>query len=304
MIGTILVPLDGSHFAEEALPFARWLAGRAGASLNLVLAHQPAGAFVGMGELVAPPVGLDEDLRHRQEVYLSETAEALGHPGGAPVTVALAEGPPGEAICEEAARIGADLIVMATHGRGALGRLWLGSVADHVVNNISRPAIFLHPGRKNGSAAHQIRSILVPLDFSAEAEAVLDTVRDLARLLHAQVTLQHVVEPHVTGQLLDPSMVSLTDDVLFEVQIADAERRLQDQALKFRHDGISTSTRVITAASAAAGILDSLEESFDLVAMTTHGRRGVRRLVLGSVADKVLRAAAKPVLMFRPRLAM
>ena len=141
MLGTVLVPLDGSPFAEAALPIAAKLVRTAQGRLHLLVAHQPVVPVVGMWEMVGPPDHLNEEQRSRETTYLVETAAELGQVGDGPVRTHHTDGRAGEAICEEAGTVGADLIVMATHGRGVLGRMWLGSVADFVVCRLlSRPA--------------------------------------------------------------------------------------------------------------------------------------------------------------------
>ncbi len=302
MIATILVPLDGSPFAEAALPSARWIASRAGARLHLFLAHQPVPVFVGVGEALAGASAPDMESQDQERGYLVDTAKRLGLVGGGPVETGVGGAPAGASIVEAAARIGADLIVMATHGRGALGRLWLGSVADHVVRHATVPILLIRPKEPDTPGGQpEIRGILVPLDLSAVSRTILDSVVEFAKLAKAPVTLLYVVERlYLTLGPGVPYPIP-QDSNIAELQRASAEGLLEEVAGILRERGIAVSTRVVIAAHAAAGVLDTLAEpGHDLVALATHGAGGFRRLVLGSVADQVIRGASKPVLVVRP----
>jgi nucleotide-binding universal stress UspA family protein len=302
MIATILVPLDGSSFAETALPSARWIASRTGAHLHLFLAHQPVPVFVGVGEALAGAALLDTESLDQERGYLVDTANRLGLVGGGPVEISVGGAPAGAEIVEAAARIGADLIVMATHGRGALGRLWLGSVADHVVRHASVPLLLIRPPEPDTPGGQpEIRGILAPLDLSAVSRTILAPVVEFARLAKAPVTLLYVVERFF--QTFEPGVPYPIpqDPGIAELQRANAEHLLEEAASVLRERGVVVSTRVVIATHAAAGVLDTLAEpGHDLVALATHGAGGIRRLLLGSVADQVIRGASKRVLVVRP----
>jgi len=301
MYQKIMVPLDGSRFAEAALPYAVGLARAAGARLHLVLAHEPVAAMIGMGEGIVP-VELDDEARHREETYLADTVGGLLEAGTVPVDWRELEGQAGPAISDEVSRSGADLVVMSTHGRGALGRLWLGSVADHLIRHLGVPILLVRPG-KGGEAAKgdKLHSVLVALDLSQDAEAILEPVIALTHITQGHVTLGHILEP-ILG-FINPALPypePISPEVL-ERHRTGAQHRLDLLADRLREKGISVNTRVWEAGSAAVGLLTAMEDGrYDMIAMTTHGRGGFRRVVLGSVADKVVRGAAKPVLVMRP----
>ncbi len=295
----ILIPLDGSHFAEEAIPYARYLAHSAGARLHLVMVHEPVPALVGMGE--TPPLfELDERSRDEEKNYLATVSGGLLHQG-LPAEFRELEGAPGPALCEEAERVEADLVVMATHGRGAMGRLWLGSVADYLVRHLSVPVLLVHPDRLESPQEPRLHSLLVSLDLSRESETILEPVIQLAQLTGGHVTLVHVIEPIIGAVTMGLPFAAPLPVELFEEQRTTAQRKLDRVADLLRARGLSVSARLIDRANAAVGLLELLENrQYDVIAMTTHGRGGVRRLLLGSVADKVIRGAAKPVLVIRP----
>jgi nucleotide-binding universal stress UspA family protein len=303
MFRSILVPLDGTRFAEAALlPAARLARGRQG-RLHLLLAHQPTAVLVGPGEMAAADPGLDRALLEQEENYLAGAAASAGRAGVGTVTLSQAVGPAGDAICEEADRIEADLIVMATHGRSALGRLWMGSVSSHVVRDAGVPVLLVHPNREESALQRDTGAgMLVALDLSGFAEAILEPVVDMANLLQAHVTLLHVVEPNYHA--VDPlSPYPLDQDqTVTDIRRADAQRRLDDIADRLRARGLCVSARVTIAPNAAVELLETLEvRKYDLLAMTTHGAGGLRHLLSGSVADKVIRSAGKPILVLKPQ---
>lgn len=304
MFRDILVPLDGSRFAEAALPLASRLARAAEARLHLVLAQEPMAAVIGAGEMVLAPANFYEERRAQGRSYLSATAARLRPGEAGPAEFHQVEGPAGPAICEEATRLDADLVVMATHGRGPIRRFWLGGVADYVIRHLATPVLLVRPGTESTpKRPHAVRRIVVALDLSKDAEAILEPVTALARTTGAALTLAHVAElTYSIGHAEIPGPI-VPDAELLEASRIQAQRRLDRIAARLRGLGLKVATRVISGPGAARGLLDVLEEeASDLIAMTTHGAGGVRRLLLGNVADKVIQGAAKPVLVLRPLL--
>jgi nucleotide-binding universal stress UspA family protein len=302
MFRDILVPLDGSRFAEAALPLAARIARSAGARLHLMLVHEPMVPLSGMGGVPIPALNLDEEMMAREHSYLADLAARWREPSGRPLAVRSIEGRAGPDVCEEANRLSADLVVMTTHGRGTLRRLWLGSVADHVIRHLTVP-VLLVPRRNESQlpAEHRLRHLLVALDLSRDAEAILKPVTMLAGLTQAELTLIYIAE-----SLVEIPGIGVPGPVLENASPAAAMRAyaegyLEQLAGKLRAKDIRTTTRVATDTSAAEGLLGALDhEAFDGIAMTTHGVGGFRRFLLGSVADKVIRSATKPVLVLRP----
>jgi nucleotide-binding universal stress UspA family protein len=195
------------------------------------------------------------------------------------------DGPPGRAICEEAQRLGADLVVMATHGRGATGGLLHCDVAVYVVRHLRIPVLLVHPAQTSWPASSPLRGILVALDHSEESKAILDAVQVLALLTRAPVTLMHVI-------------VGSANPVATDLA---AKRLLERVADRLRGSGVQVSTRVTLGLSAATSLRDALEESqFDLLAMATHGSAGLKRLWMGSVTEQVVRTSSKPLLVLGP----
>lgn len=300
MFRDVLVPLDQTRFAEAALPVAARLA-RGGAHLHLVLSHEftPVSAG-GMGELVPPSMAVEESLRDEEQAYLTKTAASLALQGGSPVEYREAEGDAGAAICAEAIRVGADLIVMAGHQRGPLGKFWYGSVADYVIRHARTPVLLLHPSQSpNHLLQDPLRGILVALDLSPASEAILEPAAVLARLTHAPLILVHTILEPVTVR----SMASLLAEAPEPpaMAIARVGQQLEAIADRLRAEGLDVSTRVTTGFNPAWTLRQVASESgCDVLALTTHGRGAVRRALLGSVASQLLHESTKPVLILHP----
>jgi nucleotide-binding universal stress UspA family protein len=280
MIRTLMLPLDGSRLGELARPIAVRLAERAKARLHIVMVHQPVAAVAGMGELPESFGAIDDESIHLHHI----------------------DGLAGPALCDEAIGVGADLIVMATHGRGALGRLWLGSVADYVVRHAGLPVLLVHASQRRGPPRNlPMCGILVALDLSKQAEAVLQPAVALARVEQAHLTLLHVVEPFdsTTGPR-SPNPVLQAPEVT-RSRCGEAQRYLDRIADHLREEGLSVSSRVVVGGNAAAALLAALDTiKYDVIAITTRGTGGLERVLVGGVADTVIRAASKPVLVLGP----
>jgi nucleotide-binding universal stress UspA family protein len=300
MIRSVVVPLDGSPFSEQALPLAFEIARWAQAAVQLVHVHQPVASAWSGSELVAD-LDLDAELRQREKDSLEKMAGRLSRENAAPVTVAVLDGPVAEAIREQALRNSADLIVMATHGRGPLSRFWLGSVADTLIRHAAAPLLVVRPHEGETPAVH-VRHVLVPLDGSEQAEQVLRPAFDLATLLGADVTLLRVVEPLVVpDRHWAGNAASGVDPEVLHRLAADARGYLERVAIGLEGLPPLVAVRVVVNRGAAQAILaEAGAHAGTLIALATHARAGLSRLVLGSVADKVIRGTTSPVLVYRP----
>jgi len=298
MIKRILVSLDGTGFAEHALPHAISLALRSNASISLATVEVPP-------PLAFPDVNFLEPLSEAEIAYLDGVAERVREAGVKEVNVAVLRGNAPEALEEHRRDLGADVTVMATHGRGPLARSWLGSVADHFVRLTSAPVLMVRPTESEDEVGltdlPEFRTIMVTLDGSALSESALDPALHLAGLFEGEVRLVRVIEyPNRTESVYLPDAIDAIEERLEESREA-AHDELSRIATRLRSDGaggVALETRVVT--HAAEGILDIAgEHDVDLIAIASHGRGGVRRLVLGSVTDKVLRGSTRPVLILR-----
>lgn len=307
---TILVPLDGSPLAEQALPWAAEIARRSGAELRIVRVHLPPVAIAAEGFVAIDPVAEDTVLRDAEADYFRGLLDRVkaGCPGVTVTTATIDLDPDGDVadtLARYAAGTGAGLVVMSTHGRGPFVRFWLGSVADEFVRHATVPTLLLRPhddGPVDLTRRPTVREVLVPLDGSALAERVIPPAARLGRLLGGEFTAMMVLETGRGGKVatgLEPRAPDGRDP---RPAAHRAKEYLDRVARDFSRDhGAAVRTRLETHGSAAATILHYAQTHPDtLVALATHGRGGVTRLLLGSVADKVIRAAAGPVLVYRP----
>lgn len=299
MLKRIIVPLDGSGFGEQAIPTAIRLAERESAEVELVHVYEALPPYLVQG---APPLDptLDVQLMKERESYLRTIAEELRGSTSAPVRTTVLEGvPTAEVLAEYIARRQADLVVMATHGRGGLSRLWLGSVASELVRRSSAPVLLIRPteGGSRTQPSPPFRRVLIPLDGSPASEEVIDHAMAVASDPDVEFLLLHVVIP--IGYVAEPPNVAFVH--VTELR-AVAESYLGEVADRIRASGYRAEILVLEQPQPARAILECADESgVDLIAMETHGRSGVTRLVLGSIADKVVRASRLPVLLHRPR---
>lgn len=299
---SVMVPLDGSDFSREALPAAEHLARRDGARLRLVTVHP--GLPPGPGGTVPEELArADRRERASRREALEELAAEL-RDRGLEADAEVLSGPVVEGLSGQAGEA-ADLVVMATHGRGPLSRLWLGSVADGLVRRSPVPVLLVRPrDDRDGAApgAGGFHRVLVPLDGSARARRA---VGPAARLLDGPdgvLVLLRVVVPVTLSGLGPADVPSGVDVSATEAMEEQAEERLEETAREIRERlGPGVESRVVRHPHPAEAVLRALPDTeADAAALATQGRGGLRRVLLGSVADKVVRGARTPVLVVRP----
>lgn len=304
MFKKLLVPLDRSPLAEQALSQASAIARASRAGIEVILVHQPV-TMAGLGD--AP---WSVEALSGQEKYLESMARELALTASVPVTHAVLRGDPVEMICARARDIAADLLVMTSHGRTGLSRAWLGSVADGVLRHASIPVLVLRPveGRADGTAtASLFKHILVPLDGSALAVEICASACALAKCGGARLTLLRVVQPvplltvGVDMEMPFNYPAPVQDDAATGQIVSEAKRQLAELAGRLSEQAmLAVESHVVIAGHVAQSIVEfAVAHGADLIAMSTHGR-GVSRLLLGSVADKVLRGSGLPVMLQRP----
>jgi len=293
MYGSILVPVDGSKLAERALSIAIPLAEQHGARLVLLHAHEPVVAthLVAAGALLRDS-GLDTKMRDEARTYVDRLAKRTRRLTSAPVEGVFREGTVVRTIVAYAAESAAGLIVMSTHGRGGVQRLWLGSVADALLRHATVPVLLVRGARpvaKRMLGAPPFMRAVVPVDGSARAEEALSAVSALFGKANARVTLVHVVHP-----MSAMAAINLKRDPEAEMvsqYIEPLARRTASETLEVRYD-VRTDAHVARVLMAAAEAHDA-----DLIAIAGQGMSGVQRFLVGSVADKLIRSAAVPVLV-------
>lgn len=309
-IQTIMVPLDGSDLAEQAIPLAAALARASGAALHFTHVFVPYAERADMPGMITNDAELERQLEDAAAVYLRGVAERVesrlpGQVHSDPVRTRPLRSPFSETVVvvdrlrRVVARVRPDLVVMATHARGGVGRAWMGSVADALIRRVNVPTLLVHPREQAAPPASVFQHILVPLDGSVLAEQSIDLAVALASLDDARVTLLRVVVPQLA--VTRPSSIMQFNIDQLEQRGSEAGSYLNTVADRFRAKVKAIETAVVVGESPARAMLDWAERhDADLIAMSTHGRSGFRRFMLGSVADKVVRGAQVPVLLTRP----
>ena len=299
----ILVPLDGSPLAEQALSCAVTLGRGLPAELVLFRAVSiPSDARKYVDDAVLDGGDLIERLDAEADDYLRGVAEGV-RLACLSVHRVVRHGPAAEAIVDYAEQMDIGQIVMATHGYGGLKRWTHGSVAERVLQAASVPVLMVRAQEKESIDSRQLmlcRRILVPLDGSEMAEQVLSPVTSVAQAVGAEVLLFQVAvdqRPSMFGS----DWFFLPVEGEYEADERAAQAYLERVAGPLRDEGIQVST-VTEMGPVAESIIECAEANhIDLIAMCTHGRTGLARWALGSVADRVLRAGGVPVLLVRAR---
>jgi nucleotide-binding universal stress UspA family protein len=297
----ILVGLDGSPLAETILPAVEVLAGRLGAQVALlhvvpVPEHGPAGKRPSADQFV-------EHATRQASEYLSGVQRRLASTG-AGVSLVVGAGTPAREIVRHAQTGGFDLVALATHGRSGLQQWIHGSVADQVLHTTTIPLLLVRPGDGWAALPRGIRRIVVPLDGSTEAEAALRLAEPVALRCEVPLALVRFVEPLTLEYAAGPSGMAFIDvQRIVDDLLGAARDYLTTTADGLRARGLRVTTEV-SVAQPAAGIAEyTREHPESLVVLTTHGRSGWRRLLLGSVARRVVLTVAAPILVCPPHRA-
>lgn len=301
MFRTLVVPLDGSELAERALPYAVRLADAGNGELVLVRVA-----------LAPPPARLDGvdweddqlDAVKDAEAYLATVAKKVSKTSRVPVKTGAPYGRAAEQIVETIEGLGADGIVMATHGRTGLAHLLYGSVAEAVLAGSRVPVFLVHarPGEApappfNPSTARAV----VPLDGSAFAEAALYIAADLVGTAGELVLVCVVEPPHQVERDENGRVIAYLDQ-----QEEARTRAARDYLSRFvgqlgsDYPGLRVTVDVKIGEAATGIVFAAVDRDADVVVMATHGRTGVRRAVMGSVAGAVLRTGSTPVVLVGP----
>jgi len=300
-ITSIVVPLDGSSFAEQALPHAARLARKSGALLRIALVHTPTSRWDPGVEFRIFDPDVEIQVREQEYAYLERVAGEFPSGAGFRVECALLNGAVAEALEDYIVRTGTDLVVMTSHGRGGLGRLVLGNVADQLVHRLHVPVLVVRPEEKQRmSTAPEAPRILVPLDGSETAASILEQAATFARLTGAELILLSVVQPI---PILLPPFIWPPEQLTRSPEQRELMTRRYLEGVKsaLRAKDLSVQSRVTESSKVAREIIRmARQEQCGLIAMATHGAGGLDRVMLGSVADQVVRHADVPVLLLRP----
>ena len=273
----ILVPLDGSPEARAALPYAAALATPGTEIILLTVTRSSGDADAARADL--------------------ETAAQRLRVAGQMVRTEVVVGNPVRRIVDAAADLRPEMIVMASHGRGALGRLIYGSVAGQVGRESPVPVMVVR-ARQLAPGPVGITRLVVPLDGSPRAEAALPVATAISRRLGTPISLLRVVDPAV----LMPPAVGMGEAIPFEIYDEaekelelEARRYLETMAQTLREQGLPVAISVPM--GPAASSIEEATSLGDVLVLSSHERTGVRRWLLGSVAEKLSREDESPVIL-------
>jgi nucleotide-binding universal stress UspA family protein len=285
---SILVPLDGSALAEQVLPFVRTLAPLLDARVQLLhVVFETGDVTAELAEFAEAP------LRRNAESYLHAQATKLGA-DDLETDAEVQLGVPAEVIVEAAARKHVALIAMASHGYSGLKRWALGSVTTKVIHATYTPVLVV----RGAARVAALKRILVPLDGSALARQALPFAAELATRAGAELLVLTVAAPPL---MLAPELASPFPS--FDEALAALKDQLKDELGSFA-DQLSRAQVPITPLAVSGFPADAIVDQAahrqaDLIVMATHGRSGLKRWTLGSVAEKVLHATATPLVLVR-----
>jgi nucleotide-binding universal stress UspA family protein len=295
MFKRILVPLDGSELGELALPYAEELAEILNSEVDLINVCESE----------------ESEHRHMYQLYLEKMAQQVRnhikdyHAGEASPTakvqLVVLDGDPAAEIIDYAEKNDISLVVMVSHGRSGIMPWSMGSTAVRVIQRITKPVLFIRaniPGFK-ARRGRRFSKILVPLDGSENGEAALPYVKGLTSKLKAEVTLLQVVEPgkhvHTVGGL---DYIPFPEQELEHLK-TEAMQYLEKVSGRLANTKATIRSEVKIGHAAQEIIKFADETNTRLVAISSHGRSGVKRWISGSVAYKVLHAGNTPVLLVR-----
>ncbi len=309
MYRKMLVLLDGSELAEVVLPFAKELTASLDLEVFLLQVYGASGR-----ELVPAHRAYIERAAERLTSQVEDAQDRLGIEAKdrrAEVHGELADGYYADEILRFAEEREIDLILMASHGRSGIRRWRMGSVADKVLRASKVPILFVHAGVTDAVPydAWPSKSLIVPLDGSEKAEAVLPHVETLALQRSIEplgVTLVRVCDPPIAPSYYSPELsgVPLNWGEFMEQEMTRCKQAateyLATTAKRLADRGVKVKSEVLVGKAADEIIDYAGKEPYSIVVMATHGRSGLSRLVYGSVAESVLIGVSNPILLAKP----
>jgi nucleotide-binding universal stress UspA family protein len=297
MYSQMLIPLDGSNVSEQVLPYARTLARNLHLPVELLAVVDVVGLAASLGGESKPKVeSVIADTWRSSAAFLEKISKTFSEVS---VTCTVEKGRPGEVVIEKAGADNNTLIAMATHGRSGVDRWLLGSVAEKVLRGTRNPLLLVRAaksGQSEGEAA--LKSVIVPLDGSPLAEKALPYATALAKTMDLELLLVRVYALEQT--------ISTYDDYIPDWNKLEALSKggalsyLDQKAADLRQTGMVHISQLALEGEAAEQIIEVANRTPDsLVVICSHGRSGVGRWVLGSVAERVAHHSAGPVLVIR-----
>lgn len=299
MYTKMLIPLDGSKTAEKVLPYARYLAGKFKIPMELLAVIDIAEMATHMSAEKARFLDtMIADGVRNSEAYLRGIANTFG---GVEVKCSVEKDRAENAIIERGATDPGLLITMATHGRSGLNRFLLGSVAEKVLRGTGNPLLLIRATEEAKSEGEApFKTVIVPLDGSELAESVIPAVVDMAKKLDLEVVLFRSYHIPYNAYAGDDGYYAINYDDLIAGVRDEANEYLEKKMAEVKKLGVAKVTCATKEGFAGDEIIAlGRKTPGGLIAMCSHGRSGVKRWVLGSVTETVVRHSDDPVLVVR-----
>jgi nucleotide-binding universal stress UspA family protein len=298
---SILVPLDGSELAEQVIPYARAFVTDGGDLHFLRVVADPEELRGVFGTQV---VSVQDALRaetETAELELADTAKRWQSVLGAPPKISVATGDPAEAIVQNAESLECTMIAMAAHGRGMFGRLAFGSVADRVARISTVPVLILKAPDEEDAArtSTTVSRLVLPLDGSELANEALPVAASIAKQTGAAIHLVQVVNPTALVMPAPVGTAIYPAEMYQEIQtdLEQAARATLENAKTYleKQGDFPVTTDVLEGPVVPS--IESEGQPGDVIVMTSHGRSGFGRWLLGSVSEKLMRSGKAPVVL-------
>ena len=295
MFKHILVPLDGSHLAESALPVAVALSTAFGSTVTLIhiIEHNA-------------PQEIHGERHLRQEKEACSYLDTMARQNFPPEIKVLRHVHTEEvkdvahSIVEHSGELSPDLIVMCSHGEGGLRDIVVGSIAQQVIGHGKTPILLIRPQEDHFAPTTSFHKLMIPLDSDPEHEKALPLAKDLAKSLNANLHLVMVVYTLGTlpGERAAASrLLPATTSLMLDMNESSAQDYLRELAASFQAEGLSVSWEV-QRGDPVPHIIEAAEQSgSDLIVLATHGKSGMQAFWAGSVAPKVITQTNIPLLL-------
>jgi nucleotide-binding universal stress UspA family protein len=297
----MLIPLDGSKTAEKVLPYARYLAGKFKIPIELLAVIDIAEMATHISAEKARYLDtMIEDGVRASTTYLRGIATTFPD---AKVSCTVEKGRAEDTIIEKGESDTGMLITMATHGRSGLNRFLLGSVAEKVLRGAANPLLLIRAADEaKGEGEAKLTSVAVPLDGSELAESVLPMVAGVAKKLNLEVVLFRAYHIPYNAYAGDDGYYAVNYDELIAGVRDEAKEYLEKKVAEVKKLGVEKVSMLIKEGFAGDEIIALGHKTpNNLIAMSSHGRSGVKRWVLGSVTETVVRHSGDPVLVVRAK---
>ena len=300
MYDNIMVPLDGSSLAEAILPYVSQLASGLNAKVVLLTTVDPESPAFHGGKDENGGALSREQMLERSKAQARDYLTNLKGKLTVEVELVVSEGSPAQCIIEEQERHDCDLIAMSTHGRTGIARGILGSVTDKVIHASGGPMLVVRTQEEQEQPSSlEVNSLIVPLDGSELSESVLPHAEELAKRLSLEIILVEAINVRVQdvyfggGFFVDPTPLE-------EELVKGAEKYLEGVSQRLRSRGVNVRWKTLLDVPALAVAKFARETPNSIIAMSTRGRSGFTRWLVGSVTEKVVREAGVAVLIVPP----